>query len=124
MAMQYGGDEWRRYLDVALNHGATFATALASGRLVGVDNVEREADYHQIMESVGNWNLAGLQEVGGLQPGGDEWERYFAVASDHGGTFETALASGILVGENDAEKEEDYAHIMEWVGNFMEWVGN
>jgi hypothetical protein len=105
--------EWARYRMVALPvHGETFDTALASDLLVGENDAEKEEDYDHIMESVGNWDL-------GSQAGRAEFERYLAVALPvHGETFDTALASDLLVGENDAEKEEDYDKIMESVGNW------
>jgi hypothetical protein len=111
--LEVGRAEFKRYLAVALPvHGETFETALASGLLVGENNAEKEEDYDHIMASVGNWDL-------GSQAGRAEFERYLAVALPvHGETFDTALASDLLVGENDAEKEEDYDKIMESVGNW------
>ena len=105
--------EWVRYRTVGLlPHGETFKKALASGLLVGNTIAEQEEDYHQIMASVGNWDL-------GLQAGREEWQRYLEVALlPHGETFELALASDLLVGVDDDEKKEDYKQIMESVGNW------
>ena len=54
-----------------------------------------------------------------MQPGREEWQRYRAVAlPDHGETLETVVASGLLVGVDEDDKEEDYDKIMESVGNW------